>query len=75
MRMSVTDWFVVAAGAGAIGWICWYFFLAERSDGRRAAAGASAAGAAAPVDGAGEQSATITVHGGDEPLLRERNSP
>ena len=26
--MSTLDWLVVAAGAGAIGWVNWYFFLA-----------------------------------------------
>lgn len=41
--MAAVDWLAVAAGFGAIGWINWYFFLAER----RAAAATTAAGAPA----------------------------
>jgi plastocyanin domain-containing protein len=29
--MSATDWIVLLAGAAAIAWVNWYFFLAERS--------------------------------------------
>ena len=31
MTLAPTDWIVVAAGLGAILWVNWYFFLAERS--------------------------------------------
>ena len=29
--MTGTDWAVVIAGAGAIAWVNWYFFVAQRS--------------------------------------------
>ncbi len=28
--MTPLDWLVVAGGVAAIGWVNWYFFLAER---------------------------------------------
>ena len=31
--MSATDWMVIVAGLGLIGWVNWYFFVAA---GRRA---------------------------------------
>lgn len=53
--MSPMDWIVVAAGAAAIAWVNWYFFLAKR-------------GTATAVAGAGgTQEVTITVQGGYEP--------
>ncbi len=33
--MTLDDWLVIAAGAAAIAWVNWYFFLAERR-GKRA---------------------------------------
>ena len=53
--MNATDWIVLAAGAAAIAWVNWYFFLA----GRQAATATAGAG--------GVQEVTITVHGGYEP--------
>ena len=29
MTMSATDWFVVVGALAAIGWVNWYFFLAD----------------------------------------------
>lgn len=40
--MTPADWAVLAAGAAAIGWVNWYFFLAER--GSAAPAGEDAGG-------------------------------
>jgi hypothetical protein len=31
--MHVIDWFVIAAGLAAAGWVNWYFFLADRGAG------------------------------------------
>jgi hypothetical protein len=34
--MNALDWVVIVAGAGAIAWINWYFFVAgDRSNGAR----------------------------------------
>jgi hypothetical protein len=33
--MTPGDWGVIAAGAAAIAWINWYFFLAKRAAGGR----------------------------------------
>jgi plastocyanin domain-containing protein len=40
--MSLTDWFVIAAGLAAAAWVNWYFFLADRAAAH--AVGASIAG-------------------------------
>jgi plastocyanin domain-containing protein len=32
--MSLTDWFVIAAGLAAAAWVNWYFFLADRAGAR-----------------------------------------
>jgi plastocyanin domain-containing protein len=53
--MSGIDWLVVAGGLGLIGWVNWYFFLAER--GSVVAAGG----------GGGVQQVTVTVRGGYDP--------
>ena len=53
--MTLGDWMVIAAGAAAIAWINWYFFLAKRPA-ARAEAGAG-----------GVQEVTITVQGGYAP--------
>src|SRR5215213_8373364 len=53
--MNTTDWIVLAAGAAAIVWVNWYFFLAKRPA-AQATAGAS-----------GAQEVTITVQGGYSP--------
>lgn len=35
--MTAADWLVVAAGAGAIAWVNWYFFVAgDRSESEKA---------------------------------------
>ncbi|HEX2642974.1 MAG TPA: cupredoxin domain-containing protein [Thermoanaerobaculia bacterium] len=52
--MTPQDWIVVLAGAAAIAWVNWYFFLA-----RRPAATAKEAG--------GVQEVTIAVQGGYDP--------
>ncbi len=56
--MSATDWIVVAAGLGLIGWVNWYFFLAPRH---------AVADVAAPRAGAGPSEVHIVVRGGYEP--------
>jgi plastocyanin domain-containing protein len=53
--MSASEWFVVAFAIGAIVWVNWYFFFAERSAGSAIAAGA------------GLQEIGITVKGGYTP--------
>jgi plastocyanin domain-containing protein len=55
--MSSIDWMVIAAGVAAIGWVNWYFFLAERG-----AVTASAAEGGPPT-------VTIAVRGGYEPSV------
>ena len=55
---------MVLAGAAAIAWVNWYFFLAERG----AATAAMAAGGAA-AGGAGVAQATIVVQGGYSPAV------
>ena len=55
--MNSTDWIVIAAGLGAIGWVNWYFFLAQRGT----------AAAFATTGGAGMQEVRIVVLGGYEP--------
>lgn len=56
--MSPLEWIVVLAGAAAVAWVNWYFFLARRG-------AASAVVAESP--GGGTQEVTITVQGGYEP--------
>jgi hypothetical protein len=48
MLINGTDWIVIAAGLGAIGWVNWYFFVAGRSPAPAPAAsvGGAASGAA-----------------------------
>lgn len=53
--MTPLDWVVVVGGFLTIGWINWYFFLAERSS-ATAAAGAG-----------GRQEVTVIVRGGYNP--------
>jgi plastocyanin domain-containing protein len=56
--MHTTDWIVIAAGLGAIVWVNWYFFLAERGTAYMAAAGAL-----------GKQEVTVIVRGGYTPAV------
>ena len=56
--MSATDWMVVVAGLGLIGWVNWYFFVAPRH---------AVAGVATPREGAGPAEVRIVVRGGYEP--------
>ena len=61
--MTPLDWTAIAAGVAAIGWVGWYFFLAER-------------GSAAAHDAGGVQEATVVVRGGYRFIprrLRERS--
>ncbi len=55
--MSATDWMVIVAGLGLIGWVNWYFFVAPRH----------AAGVALPSTGAGPAEVRIVVRGGYDP--------
>jgi plastocyanin domain-containing protein len=45
--MHTADWIVIAAGLGAVAWVNWYFFLAERGLAHAAAAAPSTIRAAA----------------------------
>ena len=56
--MSALDWIVITVGLAAIGWVNWYFFLAERG---------LAHAAVAAQSGAGPQEVAITVRGGYSP--------
>lgn len=56
--MSPLDWIVILAGAAAVAWVNWYFFLARR--------GTAAAEMTETREG-GVQEVTITVQGGYEP--------
>ncbi|NUO39661.1 MAG: cupredoxin domain-containing protein [Gemmatimonadaceae bacterium] len=57
--MSLTDWFVIAAGLAAGAWVNWYFFLAERNAVQALAVGAAGATGAQQVD--------IVIHGAYSP--------
>ena len=56
--MQPIDWIVIAAGLGAVAWVNWYFFLAERG---------LANAAVTVVGGAGRQEIAIVVRGGYSP--------
>lgn len=58
--MNTTDGLVILAGAAAIAWVNWYFFVAGRS------AVPAVVGAAG---GAGSQEQTIVVDGGYSPAV------
>jgi plastocyanin domain-containing protein len=58
--MHSVDWMVIAAGLGAVAWVNWYFFLAERGVAHAAVAVAGAAG---------RQEVTVTVRGGYTPAV------
>ena len=68
--MTPVDWLVLLGASGAVVWVNWYFFLADRAS---AAVAAVAPGLAGPGDGGGSagEAATpeivITVQGGYEP--------
>jgi len=53
--MSGSEWLVLLAGAAAIVWVNWYFFLAEKT------------AATATVGASGAQEVTIRVRGGYDP--------
>jgi plastocyanin domain-containing protein len=53
--MTPLEWIVILAGAAAIAWVNWYFFLARRGT------------ATAETREGGTQEITITVQGGYEP--------
>jgi plastocyanin domain-containing protein len=53
--MGWLDWTVILAGAAAVAWVNWYFFLARRSS------------VAAEAREGGVQEVTITVQGGYAP--------
>jgi plastocyanin domain-containing protein len=56
--MNTIDWIVIAGGIGAIAWVNWYFFLAERglANATMAAKGST-----------GRQEVAVTVRGGYSP--------
>ena len=53
--INPTDWIVIVAGLGAVAWVNWYFFFAERT------------AASASSDSSGRQDVTVIVRGGYEP--------
>ena len=53
--MTATDWVVLLAGIGAIAWVNWYFFMAER------------ASASAATTAGGVQEIGIRIDGGYSP--------
>jgi len=55
--MTPLEWIVILAGAVAVAWVNWYFFLARRGT----------ASAVVAEAGGGTQEVTITVQGGYEP--------
>jgi plastocyanin domain-containing protein len=55
--VDTTEWLVVIGGIAAIGWVNWYFFLAERRS----------AAAQAKVGASGVQQAVVRVEGGYAP--------
>jgi plastocyanin domain-containing protein len=55
LALHATDWAVLAGGLAAIGWVNWYFFLAERAT------------AVATATRGGPQEVTIAVRGGYDP--------
>ena len=57
---SGSEWFVVFAGAGAVAWVNWYFFVAGRS--------VATASSARKIAG-GPQEQIITVDGGYSPSI------
>lgn len=52
--LSSTDWLAIVAGVATIGWVNWYFFIAER-------------GAATAVADSGPAEVTVVVRGGYDP--------
>jgi plastocyanin domain-containing protein len=56
--MPATDWVVIVAGLGLMGWVNWYFFVAPRR---------AEVGVARPSTGAGPAEVRIVVRGGYEP--------
>lgn len=53
--MTLSEWIAILAGAAAVAWVNWYFFLARRGT------------AVAETGASGSQEVTITVQGGYEP--------
>ena len=62
-ELQGSEWMVVAAGAAAIAWVNWYFFVAQRT----AVAAMGPAEGVAPHGGVARSETTIVVHGGYEP--------
>lgn len=56
--MTPLEWIVILAGAAAVAWVNWYFFLARRG---------TATAAVSETREGGVQEVTITVQGGYEP--------
>ncbi|MBA3467865.1 MAG: cupredoxin domain-containing protein [Gemmatimonadaceae bacterium] len=61
--MTPTEWMVLAAGAGAIAWVNWYFFVAGRGTAVAAIAGVPGGG----TGSGGVAEVTIAVQGGYSP--------
>lgn len=65
--MHATDWIVTLTALAGIGWVNWYFFLAERGSAQAVPASAAMDASERSSAGSAMQSATITVHGGYAP--------
>ncbi len=65
--MHATDWIVTLAALAGIGWVNWYFFVAERGSVHAVAAGGASRSSERISAASAVQSATITVHGGYDP--------
>ena len=63
--LTANEWLVIAGGIAAIGWVNWYFFLAQRAV--VSAVGPSTA-VAAP-NRVASAVATVVVHGGYDPAV------
>jgi len=66
--LSPSDWFVVAAGVGAIAWVNWYFFVAARRMTHSATVALGSPSVTVVVDG-GYEPATIRVRAGQPVAL------
>lgn len=66
--MTGIDWFVLLAGAAGIGWVFWYFFLADQGSAQAIVpSGGTPGGGSGGAGDDAPQSATIVVQGGYSP--------
>jgi plastocyanin domain-containing protein len=71
--INSSDWVVILAGAGAIAWVNWYFFLAGRAPATVPAVPASPAANGRAGDASTAAEITVVVDGGYTPsVIRTR---